>query len=162
MGSREIIVGIVALLVLAYLVYRVWPTSDRAPAMAPEARAARDRARNASTPAERALALCDAAELALHGKARWTSAVGLFLRAWKADPTAVEPVARAIAALRRKRPRVLERMLWRRLANLPWDDAHRAVVRTVAGGLGHLYEHERRDGVHAAVFRRLEASFPEP
>jgi hypothetical protein len=162
MGSRELVLGCVALLFLAYMVWRVWPRADQARAIGPEVRAARDRARTAATGAERALALCDAAELAVRGGARWTSAVGFFLRAWKADPAAAEPVTRAIAALRRRRPRVLEKMLWRRLGSLPWDPAHRAVLLVVAGGLRELSEGERRDHVHAAVFRRLEATFREP
>ena len=124
-----------------------------------EARAARDRARTAPTPQARAEALCEAGTLAVRDGARWASAAGAFLRAMNADPRSAFVVEQLVAAFRRRRPRTLERILWRRLGNLPWDDAHRPVLLAIASGLRGLYEKERRDSARAAVFRRLEATF---
>jgi hypothetical protein len=64
-----------------------------------------------------------------------------------------------VQAFRRRRPRLLEKILWRRLSVLPWDDPHRETLFAITGGLRQLYEKERRDLVRAAVLRKLEESF---
>jgi hypothetical protein len=157
-GGQWVVAG-VAVLFLAFLLWRMRPGGPRRAALGAEVRAARERARAAGTPRARAEALCDAGSLAARRGARWTSAAGSFLRAMNADPTWPAVVERMVLALRRRRPRLLEKILWRRLGNLPWDDAHRPVLLVVTGSLRQLYEKERRDGVRAAVFRRLEATF---
>ena len=149
----------VAVLFLAFLLWQMRPGSPRRRGLGVEARAARERARSAATPRARAEALCEAGALAVKDGARWTSAAGSFLRAMNADPVWPEAVEQLAVAFRRRRPRLLEKILWRRLGNLPWDDAHRAVLLAIVSTLRHLYEKERRDRIRAAVFRRLETRF---
>jgi hypothetical protein len=104
----------------------------------------------------------EAGFLCVEDGARWTAAAGSFLRAMNADPTWPEAVEQLAVAFRSRRPRTLEKILWRRLGHLPWDDAHRPVIRVIVTTLRQLYEKERRDSVRAAVFRRLEATFQQP
>lgn len=162
MVGRQLVLAGVAVLFLAFLLWRMRPGTPRRVAIGAEVRAARARARAASTPRARAEALCEAGELAVKDGARWTAAAGSFLRAMNADPTWPDAVSRLVAAFRRRRPRLLEKILWRRLGHLPWDEAHRPVLLIVASTLRQLYEKERRDRVRAAVFRRLEATFQPP
>jgi hypothetical protein len=170
MAAWHVALPAVAVLFIAFLVWRMlpgrstWSTmgGSRPPnprPLAPEVKAARARARAATTPRARAEALCDAGTLASAPPARWIAAAGFFLRALHADPTWPDAVTRLVAALRRRRPRLLEKILWRRLANMPWDAAHRESCGAVAAGLRQLYEKERRDLVRAAVMRKLEESF---
>ncbi len=120
-----------------------------------EVRRARARARIASTPRARAEALCEAAVLSARKAGRWTAAAGLFLRAMRADPTWAEPVQLAIKTLHRARPKLLETMLWRRLAQLPWDEAHREVIHAAGAGLKALYRHDLHDIAKARFLRRF-------
>jgi hypothetical protein len=99
--------------------------------------------------------------LSLQGGARWTAAAGSFLRAMNADPTWPDAVAELVAAFRKRRPRMLERILWRRLGNLPWDASHREALLAITSGLRQLYEHPLRDPARAAALRKLEATFQE-
>jgi hypothetical protein len=111
------------------------------------------------TPRARAEALCEAGELAVQAGARWTAAVGFFLRAMNADPTWPDAVDRMVAALHKRRARALEQILWRRLAHVPWDGEHRAALRSAAAGLGHLHERDLRDPAKAVVLKRLSKTF---
>jgi len=159
MMGREVVLAGVAVAFLAFLLWQMRPGSPRRRGLGVEARAACERARAAPTARARAEALCEAGVLAVRDGSRWTSAAGSFLRAMKADPVWPEAVQQLVLAFRRRRPRLLEKILWRRLGNLPWDDAHRAVLLLIVSTLRQLYEKERRDAVRAAVFRRLEARF---
>jgi hypothetical protein len=159
MFGWQIALAAVAVLFLAFLVWQMRPGGRQRSAVGADVRAARARALAATSPRARAEAWCDTGTLAAQGGRRWTAAVGSFLRAMNADPTWPESVEQLVAALRRRRPRLLEKILWRRLGHLPWDDAHRAVLLAITAGLRQLYEKGRRDGSHAAVFRRLEATF---
>ena len=152
----------VAVLFLAFLLWQMRPGGTRRRGLGGEAKAARARAADAATPRARAEALCEAGALAVRDGSRWTSAAGSFLRAMNADPLWPEAVSQLALAFRRRRPRLLEKILWRRLGSLPWDDAHRPVLLLIAATLEQLYEKERRDRVRAAVFRRLEATFRAP
>lgn len=120
-----------------------------------EVRRARARARVAGTPRARAEALCDAAVLSARKAGRWTAAAGLFLRAMRADPTWAGPVQLAIKTLHKARPKLLETMLWRRLAQLPWDEAHREAIQAAGAGLKALYRHEIHDIAKARFLRRF-------
>ncbi len=162
MAGTELVVAGVAVLFLVFLVFRMRPGSPRREVLGAEVKAARERARAASTPRARAEALAEAGTLAVRDGARWTAAAGSFLRAMNADPTWPEAVEQLVAAFRRRRPRMLEKILWRRLGHVPWDDAHRGVLLAMTRALRQLYEKERRDAVRAAVFRRLEATFSSP
>jgi len=149
----------VAVLFLVFLLWQMRPGGAPRRGLGVEATAARARAAAATTPRARAEALCEAGTLAVRDGSRWTAAAGAFLRAMNADPVWPEAVEQLVVAFRRRRPRMLEKMLWRRLGHLPWDDAHRPVLLVVVSTLRQLYEKERRDRVRAAVFRRLEARF---
>jgi len=152
------LVGAAALFVV-FLLWQMRPRGMRRQGLGAGVRAARERARAAATPEERAEALCEAGALAVKDGARWTAAAGSFLRAMSAAPESPVVVEQLVQTFRRHRPRLLERILWRRLGHLPWDDAHRPVLLAIAGGLRGLYEKERRDAIKAAMFRRLEATF---
>ena len=149
----------VAVLFIAFLIWRMRPGGPPTMALRADVKAARDRAHAATTSRARAEALCEAGTLAAGSVARWTASAGFFLRAMNADPTWPDAVSQLVAAFRRRRPRLLEKILWRRLGNLPWDAAHRASLLVVAAGLRQLYEKERRDMARAAVFRKLESTF---
>jgi hypothetical protein len=153
--SRWVLLGI-CLVFGAYVLSQLWPGRRKARrAHLAEVREARKRASSATTPHERADALADAGEAAAKAR-RWTSAAGLFLRALRADPTRARVVARVDEALG-ARPRIVESILWRRLAALPDDDAHRAASLEIATRLAAVYEHKLRDPARASVLRRLAA-----
>jgi hypothetical protein len=162
MAGWQIALVAVALLFLGFLLWRMRPESRARGALGGDVRAARARARAATDPRARAEALAEAGFLCVRDGARWTAAAGSFLRAMNADPTWPDAVVQLSLAFRRRRPRTLEKILWRRLGHLPWDDAHRPVIRVIVNTLRQLYEKERRDSVRAAVFRRLEASLQDP
>jgi hypothetical protein len=96
----------------------------------------------AATDAERALALCDAADLRGAAHAR-----GMYLRALRADPASAAVVERVVAGLSR-RPRALESLLWRHLATTPWTESKDA-TRAALEGLRVLYEGPLRNAVRA-------------
>jgi hypothetical protein len=152
----------VAVLFIAFLMWRMWPGGLPQPALRADVKAARSRAHAATTPRARAEALSEAGTLAAGGVARWTAAAGFFVRAMNADPTWPDAVSQLVSAFRKRRPRLLEKILWRRLSHLPWDAAHRAALLVVTASLRQLYEKERRDAAKAAVLRKLEATFQPP
>ncbi len=154
LGWREAMIGF-AVAFAVFLVFKVRPARKRRAALGDVA-AARERARVAATPRDRAVALVDAGRHAAAAR-RWTSAAGLFLRAMKADPTHAGAIVEAAAALGSHRSRWLEAMLWRRLDHLPWEGEHAAAARAAAEGLADLYARRRRDRGRAAVMRRLAA-----
>ncbi len=153
--SRWVLLGI-CLIFGAYVLSQLWPGRRRGRGGSLAAvKEARKRAAAATSPEERAAALADAAEAAARGR-RWTSAAGLFLRALRADPAQPRIVVRADEALA-ARPRIIESILWRRLAALPDDDAHRAASLELATRLATIYEERLRDPARAAVLRKLAA-----
>jgi hypothetical protein len=154
-GWREALAG-VAVLFVAFLLVKMRPSSRRRAAVSDELKAARARVHEAKTPEDRARALTEAGRLA-GVQARWTAAAGLFLRAMKAAPTDETVVAQTVETLRSKRPKLLEKILWRRLAHTDWDAAHGGVTRAAAEGLLSLYQGKLRDSSRAAFFRRLLA-----
>ncbi|WP_437281366.1 hypothetical protein WME90_12630 [Sorangium sp. So ce375] len=153
-GWRHVLAGVAALFIL-FLVVKMRPARKRRDALSAEVQAARERARRAATPRERAEALCDAGVQAMHGGRRVTAAVGFFVRAMRADPTSARVIELASGALAKRRPRLLEKILWRRLAVLPWDAEHRDAVRAAAAGLEALYRRGIRDRSRAEIMRKL-------
>jgi hypothetical protein len=127
---------------LAWVIWSVrpaigWRRRRRVPRMAlSEARA---RIESARDPRDRALALCEAADLRAKTIAGAASATGLYLRAMRSDPLSAEIVNRAAAGLA-SRPRTLESLLWRHLAIGPWPHPAREAVRASLGHLCRLYE----------------------
>jgi hypothetical protein len=142
-------------LFLLFLIIKMRPMARDRGAVPADVKAARARAAAAQSPRERATALCEAATLAAAARVRWTSAAGLALRAMRADPTWAHAVERTVELFEKGRPRLLEKMLWRRLAHLPWDDEHGEAVRAVAAGLQRLYTRRRRDADRALFLERF-------
>jgi len=139
---------------LAFLLWRIRPfVGGSGGGAGREAlRAAQDRVEAAKTEPERALALCDAAELMRAGEAR-----GMYLRAMRADPASADVVARAVAGLTR-RPRALESLLWRYLASRPWTDAKDA-TRAALDALRSLYEGPLKSAVKAKAMAHARDAF---
>lgn len=104
-----------------------------------------ERAEAAKDDHDKALALCDAADLLAARGAR-----GLYLRAMRVDPKSVEIVQRAVTGLAR-RPRALESVLWRHLAAMPWTGSREATAATL-DALRALYEGPLRSPVRARMF----------
>jgi hypothetical protein len=155
MNGLQTALAAAAILFLGYLVVRMIPGRRRRAVLTDTVRAARQRAHEAATPHDRAAALAEAGTLAVRDGARWTAAAGFFLRAMNAEPTWTGAVQQTVEALRRRRPRMLEKILWRRLGALPWDDAHRAVLREAASALAGLYGKELHDKYRAAACAKL-------
>ncbi|MCC6554185.1 MAG: hypothetical protein IT372_14360 [Polyangiaceae bacterium] len=151
-----------AALFVAFLVFKMRPVRRRGRAFVAELAAARERVRRASSPEERVEALCEAGALAARGAGREAAAAGLFLRAMRAAPASPQVIERAAAALARSAPRVLEKMLWRRLSALPWEGAHRAAARAAALGLRDLYLHALRDRGRAGLMGKLADELAAP
>ena len=107
----------------------------------------------------RALALCEAGAFCLEAN-RPTAAFGYYLRATRADPTALEPIAGIVKALARKRAS-LERALWRHLATLEWSGETLPAARATIVELASLYaksgERFRAEGLH-----KILALLPTP
>ncbi|APR76590.1 Hypothetical protein A7982_01937 [Minicystis rosea] len=159
MGWQQTVLAGAAMLFLGFLIVKMWPGGSRRGALGKDVRAARDRAHAATTPRARAEALVEAARLSVRDGGRWTAAAGLFLRAMNSDPTWPDAVAQLAGTFHRRRPRLLEKILWRRLGLLPWDAGHRAALHEITGALARLYEGELRDKSRAEVLRRLAKSF---
>lgn len=158
--SRWVLLGI-CLLFGTFVVLQLWPGRRRRRAGAdPEVREARARAAAAITPEARAAALADAADASARHR-RWTSAAGLYLRALRAHPTGVGVASRLVASVGARRPRLTASILWRRLAALPDDEAHRAAAAELAASLARLYE-RGRDRPKAEVLRRHAEHLARP
>jgi hypothetical protein len=150
---RHLLAG-AAVIFLVFLVVKMRPVGGPRNGTEASLREAKKRAREAKTPREKAEALCEAGALA--AAQPWLiSAAAYFLRAMRADPAWPGAIERAASALQRRRPRVLERVLWRRLADVPWDDAHRAAVLAAAASLRDLYRTRLRDRTRAEFLARF-------
>jgi hypothetical protein len=117
----------------------------------------REKARTAKTPRERATSLLLAAEAASDADDGLTSAMGLYLRAMRADATFCDPIRGIAALLRSERPELLETVLWRRLANLPWSGETVPAAKCVAESLVSLYRRELRHRDRAKALQKLVA-----
>ena len=141
---RALIPAIAAALFVIFLLWKMRPfTFGKRGPLDPRIAEARTRAAELSGRA-RALALCEAGALSLEAK-RPTAAFGYYLRATRADPSAIEPIRGIVRALGRKRAS-LERVLWRQLATLEWSGEF---VPAVSACLGELEALHRRSGERA-------------
>jgi hypothetical protein len=138
----------------AFLVVVLWRVRPAMP-FGPRRRASREALREAqsrieasATPAARALALCDAADLLTRGVGGASSATGFYLRAMRTDPQSAAVVGRAVAGLA-ARPRALESLLWRHLAQAPWTPESREATRTVLDALRMLHEGPLKNAIRA-------------
>jgi hypothetical protein len=125
---------------------------------------ARARLAAATSPAERARALCDAGDASAFAVGSVTSALGYYLRAMRADPTSSEPVVRTARGLAR-RPRTLESVLWRRLGGSGWEGAGRAAALAALTELARIYAGPLRNRNRARAIGYALAALgqaPEP
>jgi hypothetical protein len=155
---QSVLVAAVAVLFGAFVIWKYRPLGvfEGASPLGPDVRRARERAREASTPRDRATALVEAGDLA-SASGHATAAIGYYLRAMRVEPGWVEPVRAACRGLERRRPRALETLLWRRLAQLAWDPDTGDAARAAADGLAQLYAGRLRERDRAAAMRKLAA-----
>ena len=151
-----------ALLVVAgafvvFLLVKMRPVVTGSGAAGPGVKRARQKLRDAKTPREKATALCEAAEAALGQPFGATRAGAYFLRAMRVDPAWEGAVDRAVTSLSARRARLLEKMLWRRLAATPWDATHAAANRALVTGLSTVSKKARSHAAQAQVMDRLLA-----
>jgi uncharacterized membrane protein len=118
-------------------------------------KAARERARGATSARARAEALTEAAKAAALSADAMTSAMGFYLRAMRADPTFCDPVRGISELLRHERPELLETVLWRRLSHLAWSGETAAAVKCAAEELVSLYKRELRNRDRAKAMQKL-------
>jgi hypothetical protein len=130
---------------LALLLWRIRPRLGWGLGRGPGGQRQREtqaRIEEAKTDADKAVALCDAADLMGTADAR-----GMYLRAMRADPVSAAVVGRVVAGLSR-RPRSLESLLWRYLAATPWTES-RDGARAALDALRVLYEGPLRNPARA-------------
>lgn len=131
---------------------------------------ARAKARAATSPRDRAAALCEAGDTLASGLRSPWPAIALYMRGLRADPSWPEPIHKLRELCWEKHPRALERILWRRLASVPWEGSTRPTAAAVAQALADLYGMRLRNRVKAASLanvarelgqRRTEADQPK-
>jgi hypothetical protein len=116
---------------------------------------ARARVLAAKTDADRALALCDAADLTGAEEAK-----GMYQRALRADPRSAAVVERVVGGLAR-RPRTLESVLWRYLSATPWTESKEA-TRAALDALRVLYDGPLRNAVRAKALTHARDALGGP
>jgi hypothetical protein len=131
------------------------PSTESSESIAQRIKVAREAARAARTPRERAEALMAAAEAASLKRDGLTSAMGFYLRAMRADKTSSAAIEGLTALLRDERPELLETVLWRRLSHLSWSGDTTVAVRSAAEGLVALYRRELRSRDRARALQKL-------
>src|ERR1700760_615116 len=99
-GWQQAVLTGVAMLFLGFLIVRMRPGGSGRGALSADVRAARDRARAAATPRERAEALVEAGRLSVKSGGRWTAGAGFFLRAMNADPTWPDAVHQLVSTFK--------------------------------------------------------------
>ena len=157
MDARALVPAGAAAVFVIFLVWKMWPSVrgpfQRRRSIDPRLPALREKASTASG-AARAGALCEAGAVSLEAS-RQTAAFGYFLRAARADPDASEPIRGIVRALDRK-PRSLERVLWRHLATI---DVRSSAARATLEALVSLYD-RTRDRTRARALERLLSLVP--
>jgi hypothetical protein len=148
-----------------FLVFKVRPSiGEGGRESAGALRDAKRRIEEAKDGPGRARALCDAADSSV-SLGRWNGAVGFYLRAMREDPHATEIVERAATALAR-RPRALEKLMWRHLAAEPWTgdgrEAALAALRALAAVYGRRPNQPRARALEHAVAALAGASPSRP
>lgn len=129
MDWRSLLPTAAAALFVLFLLWKMRPAGlGRRPPLDPRIAELRLRSTNL-VGAEKSAALCEAGALA-HSAMRPTAAFGYYLRAARAEPSAIEPVRGMALALARRR-RSLERALWRHLAWLDWSTSPGAARATL-------------------------------
>jgi hypothetical protein len=155
---QTVALTVAAIAFLALVLYRVRPRMGRrrrAP-FGPALKAARDKLNAATTDAERASALCEAADACAAAFGRGEAAASYYMRAMRLAPTSVEFVERACRNLEH-RPRVLEGLLWRKLgADADRKGTHDATLAALRG-LVQVYSIGARNAPRARAVEGLLA-----
>lgn len=138
----------------AFMVFKMRPAiGDEGRAKVAALKEAKQRIEAAKEDADKARALCDAGD-ACAALGRANTAVGFYLRAFRADPRSMELVDRASTALAR-RPRAVEKLMWRRLAAAPWTGSGRPSALAALKALSAVYarrpNHPRAKALEHAV-----------
>lgn len=140
------------LLVVLWRVRPALPWTSRRRASREALREARMRIESAADPKARALALCDAGDVMAGSSG--SAASGLFLKAMRADPNSADVVGRAVTGLVR-RPRALESLLWRHLAQAPLTSESREATRAVLDALRVLHEGPLKNSIRARAIANV-------
>ncbi|MEZ4296184.1 MAG: hypothetical protein R3B70_14525 [Polyangiaceae bacterium] len=151
---------VVAAAFIVFLLAKLLPSRIRTRGDNRTLAAARARVRAARTDRERAEALCDAASAAMSAPFGATRAAAYFMRAMRADPLWPGAVDRAREALVPRRARLFRRMLWRRLAAIPWDAEHAPARRALLTAMLASSKAQRSGEAEARVLERLLAGEP--
>ncbi len=122
-------------------------------------KAARARIDAAKDEEERAQALCDAGDACAAAVGRSGEAVQFYLRAMRQQPNTSALLERAIKGLSRK-PRALEKLLWRRLGSEPWAGQTREVAKIALKALADLYTHQLHDHIKAQALEHALNAIP--
>jgi len=164
---QQLLVVGAALLFVGFLLWKYkprWPRLRRSrdkpelrdkASVAGAVRAAREKARGATSARARAEALTEAAKAAALSPDATTSAMGFYLRAMRADPTFCDPVRGIAELLRRDRPELLETVLWRRLSHLAWSGDTAGAAKCAAEELVSLYKRVLRNRDRAKAMQKL-------
>ncbi len=133
----------------AYILYQVRPRvgGKRMP-LRTLLKAARARIDAAKDDAERATALCDAGDACAAAIGRSGAALQFYLRALRLKPADADLLKRAIHGLSKK-PRALEKLLWRRLGSEPWTGETREVAKLGLAALSQVYANGLRDRIRS-------------
>jgi hypothetical protein len=153
--STPLVVAAAAfLLIMLWRVRPALPWGGRRRASREALREARARVELAPDPAARALALCDAADLMASAVAGASGASGLYQRAMRTDPKSAVIVGRAVAGLA-NRPRALESLLWRHLAQGAFTADSREATHAVLDALRVLHEGPLKNAVRARALANV-------
>ncbi len=110
--------------------------------------------------AARVAMLCDEGEKLALSVGRRRRAAILFARAMRLAPTDVVVVERATKALIKK-PRLVEALLWKRLAQAPGGVSERPVIEATLAALALAYGKMPRRGMRQRAVQHLLASYKQ-
>ncbi|HEY1955305.1 MAG TPA: hypothetical protein VGH28_06825 [Polyangiaceae bacterium] len=160
----HVTVQTVALLVVAMgffslILARTWPRMGkrRNVPLGAALKAARAKIEAAKTDAEKADALCQAADACALAFGRSEAAAAYYLRAMRLVPDSPEIVERAVKGLEH-RPRTLESLLWRKLGGdrIPGRPAMLTALRALANLYGMRPRHHVRAHAIEGILAALE------
>lgn len=142
MSFQTILLLAVAVVFALVIVWRARPAflagEGRGQGYREALRKAQGRIEKAKTDAEKAAALCDAADACALAFGRASAAVSYYLRAARVAPTSDEILERAIKGLAGK-PRALETFLWRRMAHDDFASEPKSIQRRSLLALANVY-----------------------
>ena len=151
---------VVAIAFFGLVLVRTWPRNfifggrKRNVPLGAALKAARAKIEAAKTDADKADALCEAADACAIAFGRSEAAASYYLRAMRLIPGSAELVERAIQGLEH-RPRTLESLLWRKLGADPEHAPSPEATRAALVGLEKIYRGRPRHAVRARAVERI-------